>query len=201
MAPNFAAETSTSSSSSSRKKKRKHHCHPPVVIPDSQLKSSASTEIDNPPHLQPSLPKNISSLQPTTSDAPLKFLRCSTCGAKTSLTDAHVSDSSDSNSLDIPNVQLEKYDPNIAENGKTFDPNDGDVNSGWIKEGTNIQNSNSSTDIDKEGEVIMEYWFPQTQLEQIPNNRKDSNDPPTTAKPSTMGAYSLIADSLRLSTV
>ena len=48
---------------------------------------------------------------------------------------------------------------------------------------------------------MMEYRFPQTQPEQFPNNRKDSNDPPTTAKPSATGAYSLIADSLRLSTV
>ena len=198
MAPNFAAKPSTSSSSSPRKKKRKRHFHPPVVIPDSQLKSSASTEIDKNPPICDHLSQKI-------------FLPCSqqhlmlhsnfSDVQKTSLTDAHVSISSDSNSLDIPNVQLEKYDPNIGENGKTFDPNDGDVNSGRIEEGTNIQNSNSSTDIYKEGEVIMEYWFPQTQPEQIPNNRKDSNDPPTTVKPSAMGAYSLIADSLRLSTV
>ena len=151
--------------------------------------------------MRPSLPKNISSSQPTTSDAPLKFLRRSTCGAKTSLTNAHVSDSSDSNSLDIPNAQLEKYDPNMGETGKTFNPNDGDVNSGRIEQGTNLQNSNSSIDINKEGEVIMEYQFPQTQPEQFPNNRKDSNDPTTTVKPSATGAYSLVADSLQLSTV
>ena len=47
----------------------------------------------------------------------------------------------------------------------------------------------------------MEFQFPQTQQEQIEKNRNDSNDPPTMAKPSTTDAYSLIADSLCLSTV
>ena len=201
MAANFALETS-SSSSSPKKKKRKHHCHPPVVIPDSQLKSSASTEIDKkPPRLWPSLQKYISYSQPTTSDALLKFLQRSTCGVKLSLTNAHVSDSSDSNSLDIPHAQPEKYNVNNPEDANTLDPNDGDINSGRIQQGNNLQNINSSSDINKEGEVIMEYQFPQTQQEQIDEKRNNINDPPTTAKPSTMGTYSLVADSLRLSTV
>ena len=118
------------------------HCHPRRkrrgsiiaihhIIPDLQLKSSASTEIDkNPPPLWPSLQKYISYSQPTTSDTPLKFLQCSTCGVKSSLTNAHVSDSSDNNSLDIPNAQPEKYNVKNPEDANTLDPNDGDINSG-----------------------------------------------------------------------
>ena len=153
------------------------------------------------PHAYGHLSKNIFLMQPTTLDAPLKFLRHSTCGVKSSLTNAHVSDSSDGNSLDIPNAQPEKYNVNNPEDANTLDPSDGDINSGRIKEGNNLQNINSSSNINKEGEVIMEYQFPQTQQEQIEKKRNVSNDPPTMAKPLTTGAYSLIADSLHLLTV
>ena len=118
----------------------------------------------------------------------MKFLIHYIGGMKACLTDAHISDSSD-----ISNAQPEKYNP---EEPNTCDPNDADINS--PPTGTE---SNKACNFNKEEEMIMEYQFSQTQKGPIDKLQTKQGQEPTTAKPSTNGTYSLIANSLHLLTV
>ena len=65
--------------------------------------------------------------QTSNNEAAPKLLRRSKGEIKCSFPDAHISDSSDSNSIDILNAQPDKYDPDLP---APSDPNDGDVNTG-----------------------------------------------------------------------
>ena len=122
-------------------------------------------------------------------EAAPKLLRRSRGGIKCSFPDAHISHSSDSNSVDIPNAQPDKYNPDLPAPG---DPNDGDVNTGST-DAHKKQNSGLNTD---QEEVLMECKLPNTQPYQSQKSQPPTEDQPPAPKPSTDGAYSLVANSL-----
>ena len=139
-------------------------------------------------------PKKLISCQISNDEAAPKLLRRSKGGIKCSFPDAHISDSSDSNSIDIPNAQPDKYHPDFP---SPHDPNDGDFNTGST-DTHKKQNSRVNTD---EEEVLMECELPDTQPSQSQKSQPLTEDQPPPAKPSTDGMYSLVVNSLRLSTV
>ena len=136
--------------------------------------------------------KKLISSQMSNDEAAQKLLRRSKGGIKCSFPDAHISDSSDSNSIDIPNAQPDKYHPQFP---SPHDPNDGDVNTG-LTDAQKKQNSQVNTD---EEEVIMECEVPRSQPSETHKSQPVTEDQPPPPKPSTDGTYSLVANSLQLS--
>ena len=164
--------------------KYKRRKHTSIVILESQRqKSSASDNDKNPPLLRLSQHVSTTTIPSSNDDAPIELLRCSSSGKSFAPNDAHISDSSDTNSVDIPNAQQDKYNPNEH----VLDTNNSCINS---SETIDINNGNNSE------EVLMEYRFSATQ-ETSSQMSEHMNLP----KLSTNGSYLLVANSLRLSTV
>ena len=132
--------------------------------------------------------KFISSQTSNDEGAP-KLLRRSKGGIKCSFPDVHISDSSDSNSVDIPNAQPDKYNP---DHPATCDPNDGDVNTG----STDLHKKQLSWVNTDEEKVLMECKLSNTQRFESQKSQPLTEEQPPPPKPSTDSAYSLVANSL-----
>ena len=170
----FAPESLLSSTPSQKKQKRPNY-NPVRIIPETQLTSSNSlttSQISNPGQ------KKLISSQTSNDEAAPKLLRRSKGGIKCSFPDAHISDSSDSNSIDILNAQPDKYHPDVP---SPHDPNDGDVNTGST-DAHKKQNSQVNTD---EEEVLMECELPDTQPFQSQKSQPLTKGQPPPPKPST----------------
>ena len=184
----FAPESPLSSTPLQKKRKWPNY-NPVQIIPETQPTFSSSittSQTSNPG------PKKLLSSQMSNDEAAPKLLRRSKCGIKCSFPDAHISDSSDINSIDIPNAQPDKYHPEFP---SPHDPNDGDVNTGST-DAQKKQNSQVNTD---EEEVIMECKLPDSQPSETHKSQPLTEDQPPPPIPSTDSMYSLVANSLRLS--
>ena len=142
------------------------------------MKSGASDNDKDPPLLRISQRPSTTTISSSNDDAPIELIRRSSSRKSFTPNDAHISDSSDTNSVDIPNAQHDKYYPNAH----VLDTNNSSNNTG--------ETINTNSGINSE-EVLMEYRFSGTEAtsSQISNNM---NLP----KPSTNGSYSLVANSL-----
>ena len=185
----FAPESPLSSTPSQKKRKRPNN-NPVHIIPETQPTSSNNITTSA-QRVCPMQNKWISSQTSNDEGAP-KLLRRSKGGINCSFPDAYISDSSDSNSVDIPNAQPDKYNP---DHPATCDPNDGDVNTG-LTDPHKKQLSRVNTD---EEEVLMECELSDTQGFESQKSQPPMEEQAPPPKPSTDGVYSLVANSLQLS--